>query len=389
MSKNPMLNTKQSVRPEENWDWAKWVQLKQPLRKNFSRAPKLRLVDLFCGCGGLTLGVAEACRQLGFNLDIALAVDFSHEALDVYRENFSVDEKVARRCDIRKLITGRIGNPLTFDERRLRKEIGVVDFLVAGPPCQGHSNLNNVSRRDDPRNRLYTRAGRAAEIFMPQFVLIENVPSVIHDSSGAVRKTRARLEEIGYSVWDGVVSLADYGVPQTRKRHILLASKLLDISSGRFVFPVNKVHVPIKSFISGLESEPLNCEGIFFKSAVLSRENKKRIDFLFERKLFDLPNFRRPPCHRKEHSYKSMYGRMYWDRPAQTITSGFGSMGQGRFVHPLKRRTITAHEAARIQGFPDFFSFRNVKKLTSLREMIGNAVPPQLAATLVYRLFQT
>ena len=74
-----------------------------------------------------------------------------------------------------------------------------------------------------------------------------------------------------------------------------------------------------------------------------------------------------------------MYGRMYWDRLAQTITSGFGSMGQGRFVHPRRRRTITAHEAARLQGFPDFFDFTSVNKITALREMIGNAVPPMFA----------
>ena len=78
-----------------------------------------------------------------------------------------------------------------------------------------------------------------------------------------------------------------------------------------------------------------------------------------------------------------MYGRMYWERPAQTITSGFGSMGQGRFVHPLRPRVLTPHEAARLQGFPDFFSFSMVNKLTALRKMIGNAVPPRIVAIVV------
>ena len=83
-----------------------------------------------------------------------------------------------------------------------------------------------------------------------------------------------------------------------------------------------------------------------------------------------------------------MYGRMFWDKPAQTLTSGFGSMGQGRYVHPKKRRLITPHEAARLQGIPDFFDFGSVSTLSALREMIANAVPPQFTATLVNRLIE-
>jgi DNA (cytosine-5)-methyltransferase 1 len=85
---------------------------------------------------------------------------------------------------------------------------------------------------------------------------------------------------------------------------------------------------------------------------------------------------------------KSVYGRLSWDRPAQTITSGFGSMGQGRYVHPLRRRVITPHEAARLQGLPDFFSFDSVVGRTLLHEMIGNAVPPQLITTLIKCLIE-
>jgi len=95
---------------------------------------------------------------------------------------------------------------------------------------------------------------------------------------------------------------------------------------------------------------------------------------------FDLPDERRPPCHRGGgHSYKSMYGRLSWDMPAQTVTRGFGSPGQGRFIHPARPRTITPHEAARLQFFPDFFDFSSVSKRTELATMIGNAVPMKLS----------
>lgn len=133
----------------------------------------------------------------------------------------------------------------------------------------------------------------------------------------------------------------------------------------------------VGKFLSGAAS-------MMFATTRLSGENISRIAHLFSRNVYDLPNELRPPCHRdKAHSYASMYGRMRPDAPAQTITSGFGSMGQGRFVHPTRPRMITAREAARIQGFPDYFSFEPSSSRTALHEMIANAVPPALSAAIV------
>jgi DNA (cytosine-5)-methyltransferase 1 len=103
------------------------------------------------------------------------------------------------------------------------------------------------------------------------------------------------------------------------------------------------------------------------------------MEYLLKQNTYDLPNGLRPECHQDEHSYKSMYGRPSWHRPAQTITSGFGSIGQGRYMHPSRLRALTAHEAARIQGFPDYFDFSSVSRRSDLATMIGNAVPPALA----------
>src|SRR6185312_3602501 len=101
--------------------------------------------------------------------------------------------------------------------------------------------------------------------------------------------------------------------------------------------------------------------------------------FLFEHGLYDLPNNQRPECHRDgNHSYRSVYGRLRWTEPAQTITTGFGSMGQGRYVHPQRRRTLTPHEAARLQTFPDWFDFGKETRRGVLAKAIGNAVPPFL-----------
>jgi DNA (cytosine-5)-methyltransferase 1 len=114
-----------------------------------------------------------------------------------------------------------------------------------------------------------------------------------------------------------------------------------------------------------------------------------RIDYLFEHNLFDLPDHMRPDCHRKKsHTYPSVYGRMSWQEAAPTITSGYDTMGQGRFVHPKRRRTITAHEAARLQFIPDFVDFSSVVERSSLARLIGNAVPPKLSYVLGLELMR-
>ncbi len=119
----------------------------------------------------------------------------------------------------------------------------------------------------------------------------------------------------------------------------------------------------------------------------LSVDNRERIKWLFDNDAYELPNEARPDCHKDGHSYPSVYGRMYWDKPAQTITTGFLTPGRGRYIHPLRPRVITPHEAARIQAFPDSFEFvvnGHDPARNAITKWIGDAVPPVLgyAATL-------
>jgi DNA (cytosine-5)-methyltransferase 1 len=183
-----------------------------------------------------------------------------------------------------------------------------------------------------------------------------------------------------------VIDAHEFGVPQTRRRHFLVASRdcAFDICNG--LAPVRSNGATLRDFIGDLV-EVNRSAGIFDSPSAMSEINKKRASHLYRNGLYDLENARRPPCHRdKDHSYKSVYGRLRWEQPAQTITSGFGSMGQGRFLHPSAVRVITPHEAARLQGFPDFYDFSQAKKRTALHEMIGNAVIPRVAAVIVWSL---
>lgn len=353
----------------------------------------LSMVDLFAGCGGLTLGVAEAARRADLALDVPLAVDFAEAPTRVFAEAFPKASVV--HAPVEDFIDGEVRDPLTPTEQgtvaRVREQLGreELDLLVGGPPCQGHSDLNNFSRREDPRNALYVRMARAAEVLEPRAVAIENVPTVVHDKGGVVEITRSVLTDAGYVVADSVIRLDQLGVPQRRRRHLLLAVRDGRLDPASILEHLTVAEDEARNLTWAL-SDLIEREGArpFDSAGRVSPTNRARIDHLFEHDVDDLPNKLRPICHQGDHSYVSMYGRLAWDRPAQTITSGYGSMGQGRYVHPSRRRTLTPHEAARLQFFPDWYPFDVVSGRGEWAQMIGNAVPPKLTMALTRALIE-
>jgi len=369
-----------------NLNWIrskKWPFIKVEANRQCS------LVDLFSGCGGLSLGVWEAMRSHGYSINIQMALDISSYALEVYQNNFKLSDSKVVNDDIAALLDGTFGKKLNKVEAKLRDQFIDLDILVAGPPCQGHSDLNNQTRRKDPRNALYLKVIRFAEITKPKIILIENVSTVIHDKGEAVNQSQKALEALGYFTKEILINTLDFGLPQKRKRHILLGILSQDYKNSIFEIPTRSRETNLSEYIWDLIDEYQEKESIFNTPSGMSEENQKRVQYLFDNDLYNLPNKKRPTCHKdKKHSYISMYGRLHWEKPAQTITSGFGSMGQGRFIHPSRKRVITPHEAARIQGFPDFYDFTSVKLRTALHEMIGNAVPPIISATLISRLLK-
>jgi len=333
----------------------------------------------------MSLGIWEACRAVGAHMVPVMALDFNQAALDVYKANFPSVWAVSNPIEM--ILDGKLGSRASGSECDLVARLGRIDVLIGGPPCQGHSNLNNHTRRRDPKNRLYDRMARLAELVGPAHIIIENVSAVLHDKGMVVDRTISHLRSLGYSTDDSVVDAITLGVPQRRRRHFVVASRERHPGIRTAVSAFARPERTVSWAIGDLSSVPL--DGIFNKPGTPSPINRERIAYLFLNRLFELPDEMRPDCHRSgEHSYKSVYGRLRPDSPAQTITSGLLSMGQGRYVHPTQRRTISPHEAARLQFIPDFFDFTSVSKRTALAEMIGNAVPPRLAYALGVELLR-
>ena len=334
----------------------------------------IRLADLFCGTGPMTLGVVEAGKALNINIEPMFAIDFEANASKNYALNFPSANVVTD--DINNIINGGIGTSKTDEELNLIKKIGSIDFMIAGPPCQGHSDLNNHTRRNDPRNLLIFKACRFIEIFRPKYFIIENVQGIRHDKNHTLDDTKKLLTSWGYHLSEHLLMASKYGVAQNRRRFLLVGS-IDKIEVDTSLYEVKQPRGVMWAI--GDMIDKYNPDSIFNSSATHSAINQKRIDYLFQNNLHELPYQQRPKCQQSPNNrYTSVYGRMYEDLPAPTITSGFGSVGQGRFCHPTCRRTLTPHEAARVQFIPDKFIFDNSLTRVALQKMIGNAVPPKL-----------
>jgi len=351
---------------------------------------QVRTVDLFCGVGGLTAGTTLAAAEMGQRARCELAVDADASALAAFARNHGaqrlVDESVQALVDYRVRGEGRAA-AFVYPPELLDDDVAVcstgVDLVVAGPPCQGHSNLNNHTRRSDRRNHLYLCAVAFALASRARAVVIENVTSVIHDKDRVVDSARALLEAHGYGVTDGVLAAADMGWPQTRKRHFLVARLPVD-GCGSGPLPLAEVASALRDphgrsvmwAIGG--GQRLSRDSWLHEPTALTKTNQDRIQWLFENDEHDLALAERPDCHRDGTTYGATYGRMRADQPAPTITTGYTTPGRGRFVHPYEPRTLTHAEAARLQGFPDNYCFEPAPGQPATRaqlsKWIGNAV---------------
>jgi DNA (cytosine-5)-methyltransferase 1 len=376
-------------------EWDRQILLgKQSQVDHSHHVKKLKILDLFCGAGGFTEGIKQGLQTLGISCEVIAACDIDKKALEIYKLNHNpqtvlghdlnsyIDFGVRRKSEHDIALSGvRFAGT---DLKAIEILLNGCDILIAGPPCQGHSNLNNHSRRSDPRNNLYISVAAYAALLKPRMIAIENVQTVIHDKGSVVEKTKILLENLGYLIEEVTINGIAIGMPQTRKRHFLIAKQSSRIDLQDIVNEYKK-HFPRPRPVSWcLEIVPkiFDRENEFYLPSTLSDENQARIDWLLDNDEYDLPNRLRPLCHQKDHNYKSIYGRMKWDLPSGTITTGFHSPGRGRYVHPHEKRVITSCEASLIQGFPltyKFFSDEFSPGRNLLSKVIGDAVSPQMA----------
>jgi DNA (cytosine-5)-methyltransferase 1 len=318
-------------------------------------------MDLFAGIGGMTCGFI----QTGDYVPV-FAVEIDSAAAAIYRANFGdhVHE-------------GDIAEVDRFPE---------VDVVIGGPPCQGFSPLG-TKRADDPRNKLWEHFVRAlSESGAPVFAM-ENVPELFKSQEYARFKRAAR--RLGYALAEDVLNAADYGVPQLRRRAIVIGSKL---GNAPWPTPTHQVggYVTVREALRGLPLEPdgrrwhrarLKLRPSSFERYRAVPEGGNRFDLARNR-----PDLL-PRCWReKPTGTTDVFGRLWWDRPAFTIRTEFYKPEKGRYLHPSEHRPITVREAARCMSFPDDFEFPKSQSMTSVAKQIGNAVPPDLARSIACAL---
>lgn len=369
--------------PRDLWDqlYLSGVHIRTP-----EPTKTLNIVDMFSGAGGLSFGVSEGLKSFGFSPNFTHAIDTDENALSIHRHNLGTTYLLCE--NVETLVDYRLDISASYDDFQskptihgnLKSAIGQNDILVAGPPCQGFSNLNNKTRRKDDRNELYFRVPAAAIALGSKIVIIENVKEILADPRKIIERAIYIFERNGYSVSTAILDGAKIGLPQTRKRHFLIAVKgkvTIDfdsIISAMTVRHARTVDWAIGDLRSTHSTHPYDAP------SVLSSENQTRIALMQD--LQEIPKEFRPKSHRDADklTYKSVYGRLWGDRPSGTITTGFYTPGRGRYIHPQLPRALTAHEAARLQGFPDRFEFLHhngtIPTRNTYAKTIGDAVPP-------------
>jgi DNA (cytosine-5)-methyltransferase 1 len=337
----------------------------------------LKAIDLFAGVGGLSLGFELA----GF--DVLLAVEYDASIAAAYKLNHPKTKVLIE--DIREL-------PL---EETFSEYAGKVDIVIGGPPCQGFSQKGQRKTINDERNFLFKYFVSVVTYLRPRYFVMENVPNLLTtEKSYFKNEIEALFEKHGYFLETGVLNAADYGIPQNRRRAVIIGKR--DEPAPQLPKPFDK-QVTIWEAISDLSYLESGeggevCEYLLPADSAYQRKLRKGSKMLYNHiatshSALALERLRLiPPDSGKEvlpaeHLTKSIYSgtwtRMGKDEISVTITTRFDTPSSGKFTHPYLHRAITVREAARIQSFPDKFRFIGTK--SSQMKQVGNAVPPLLA----------
>ena len=333
---------------------------------------QLFAVDAFAGGGGLAVGLRDA------GIRTVAAIEIEPHAAATFKSNHP--EVHVFRQDVRKVSGSEL----------LKHVSGCVDVLAACPPCQGFSSLTSKWRRADSRNELVFEVSRLAREMVPQAIMMENVPGLAKKGKPLLDAFVLELEELGFVPnWD-VLQVADYGVPQRRRRFVLLAGLgfKIDMPKATHSRTGAKGLDPwrtLRDAIHGMEP-PLTFRDAKSRGGAqlfgwhvvreLSPENQRRLRAAIPGGTWsDFPEELLVECHKGGYKgFSNVYGRMVWDEPSATITAGCTTLSKGRFGHPEEERTISLREAAMLQTFPSDYIFET-PHFERACEIVGNALP--------------
>ena len=338
-------------------------------------------IDLFAGAGGLTLGLKRA------GIDCVWANEVESDFAATFKENNP--ESIVVNKDI---------HDIHFKEvlHRLNLEVGELDLLCGGPPCQGYSTIGNKNQRD-PRNSLFYEFLRAVNDIRPKYVLFENVAGFRKLYKGeAFNKLTAELMLAGYSYDCLEIQVSRFGVPQSRKRTIVLATRedcfkvRLPLGYQTAVTLIDAIgdlpELSANDVKTSYELEPTTdyqrtirdgCTVLTYHNSSNYGEKMKELMKLLPEggDKSDLPEEIRP-----QKGFGNAYARLWANKVSPTITRNFGTPSSSRCIHPYQDRALSTREGARLQSFPDSYVFLGGK--TSKNLQIGNAVPPLLAEAI-------
>lgn len=344
---------------------------------------ELKVIDFFCGAGGMSYGLHMA----GFK--VLAGIDNDQDCRKTYEANLAGAKFI--KHDITTLtVQSLIG--------RLGLKRGDSNLVLAGcSPCQYWSKIRTDKTKAQKSAFLLKNFQRFVRELRPGFVIVENVPGLLNNKNQSILPGFLEfLTSEGYAYDDGVINANHFGVPQNRMRYLLVASRLVDkITLPR---PTPDPSLIVKSFIgvaqgfSGIAAGHRDESEFRHTTAALSPQNIKRIKLTpksgGDRSSWkDNKELQIPAYKGRDDIFRDVYGRMYWDRPAPTITTRFISFSNGRFGHPEEDRAISLREGATLQTFPKSFVFRGTN-LNHMARQIGNAVPPELARRIGLHLLR-
>lgn len=337
---------------------------------------QLKAIDFFCGGGGMTCGL----RQAGVN--VIAGIDIDKEAKETYEYNNP--GSVFVESDIRRLRSN------IFEKRYNIKKFDDSLILVGCSPCQFYSIINTDKEQSLKTKDLLRNFSRFIEYYRPGYVLVENVPGILTNKESIWPMFYKKLKSLGYDriVYD-VIDMSHYGVPQSRKRFSLIATRLnvnihlpkADAKQALLCEFIGEANGFPKIEAGHKDSSAFNHTVAGLSDKCLARLRKtshdggSRLDWAEDSEL-------QLRCFvGKDDSFKDSYGRMWWNKPAPTITTKFFSISNGRFGHPEEDRAISIREGATLQTFPKDYVFKSNSIATAAR-LIGNAVPCEYARRL-------